>query len=152
MNDPPTCCVSLLRGKILLLMQTRTSELQDTKKWETWPQRLLLFSWPFRGGSWCRPPCLRTTGRCPLWMGRSSPQLPSGLTCGKRVWPIPLACLTARTFLRCWLWMVSSEIVVKEYAFVFLRCFASLGERPSLWTDVFGACGFPSLILLLGHK
>lgn len=106
-------------GKISVLSQSRTSKPQE--KWATWQQRLLPFSWPSRGGSWCRPPCLQTTGRCPLWTGRSSPQLHSGPTCGKHAWLIPPVCPTARTFLQCWLWMVSSEMTVVVYDFVFLR-------------------------------
>lgn len=111
-------------GKISVLSQVRTSKPQE--KWATWQQRSLPFSWPYRDGSLCRPPCLQTTGRCPLWTGRSSPQLPSGPTYGKHVWLIPPVCPTARTFLQCWLWMVSSEMTVAVVAVavndvVFLR-------------------------------
>lgn len=87
---------------------SRRQEIYFLIKWETWRRRLWPFCWASRGGSWWRPLCPRTTGRCPPWTGRSSPQPPSGPTCGKPAWPIPQACPTARTSRRCWLWTVSS--------------------------------------------
>lgn len=120
-------------GKISVLSQSGPP--RQRKKWATWQQRSLPFSWPSRVGSWCHPRCLQTTGRCPLWTGRSSPQLPSGPTYGKRVWLIPLVCPTVRTFLQCWLWMVS--LVVLSEVFVRVSHFG-----PSDWTKKRTPAGF----------
>lgn len=86
---------------------SNSGPIETHRTWAQWQPRSLHFSWRSQVGSLFPQLCLQTTGRCPLWTGQSSPQQPFGPTCGKHVWLIPLVCRIARTFLQCWLWMVS---------------------------------------------